>query len=667
MAFYSLASTFAPGDVVLTSQSEYASNVLALPPGRATDRHPHRTRPRRRVRRVVGRRAARPARARPTGGPVRLVAVSWIPTQGGLVNPAAEIGAAARDAGIPFLLDACQAVGQLPGRRRRARVRLPLRHRSQVPAGAPRQRAAVRAAGLDRAARPALRRRARGPVDRRRHVRGPCRRPPLRELRALGRRPARAGRSRRRGARLGHRRHRVTRCSASGAHCATSSPTSRGWCCVTSGRETTGAGSSRSRSTASTRSRSRRPLRERSINIGVSTIDFARTDFEAAGSTPSLERRCTTTTPTTSSTRLVAELRDLVDALRPPERTAASRTRLWRFSRRQFAVRRPTSPLPGAAGGDAVRRERADGFCDRGFVRVARRPALGAQLGVRHDPRVVEVRHDSRWHVADAERPRSRQHAFEHAPPRARARVVGGTSARRTSASSQPSAATLNTPGRSSVAASASADARSSTCTTCTGNAAPRTRNGGRPRKMRPGSRSAPGPTTVAERKVVTTTSGPVGTPRGQQPLDLRALHRGRERVRPQWCVLGERDRVVRPRAVDGRARHPHDLPHADVGRGREHPPRALDVHPCHERLVGDRIDDAREVHHHVDALEHRPEVGAGDVDPVECDLRRRRAGSRTSSATTCSTCGSSASSGSNRCPTSPDAPVTAMTGTFIH
>jgi cysteine desulfurase / selenocysteine lyase len=47
-------------------------------------------------------------------GPVGLVAVTHLPTNGGLVNPVADVGALCRRAGVPFLLDACQSVGQMP-------------------------------------------------------------------------------------------------------------------------------------------------------------------------------------------------------------------------------------------------------------------------------------------------------------------------------------------------------------------------------------------------------------------------------------------------------------------------------------------------------------------------------------------------------------------------
>jgi cysteine desulfurase / selenocysteine lyase len=45
---------------------------------------------------------------------VRLVALTWLPANGGLINPAAAIGQVTRRAGVPYFIDAGQALGQVP-------------------------------------------------------------------------------------------------------------------------------------------------------------------------------------------------------------------------------------------------------------------------------------------------------------------------------------------------------------------------------------------------------------------------------------------------------------------------------------------------------------------------------------------------------------------------
>ena len=44
----------------------------------------------------------------------RLVSVSWVPTNSGLVQDVAAVGAVCEELGVPYHVDACQAVGQIP-------------------------------------------------------------------------------------------------------------------------------------------------------------------------------------------------------------------------------------------------------------------------------------------------------------------------------------------------------------------------------------------------------------------------------------------------------------------------------------------------------------------------------------------------------------------------
>ena len=106
MAFYGLS--FKPGDRILTARAEYASNVIAfLQVAKRTgavvefvpdDEHGQ---------------LSVSSLEEMLDDRVRLIAMTHVPSHNGLINPAAEVGEVARQAGITYLLDACQSVGQM--------------------------------------------------------------------------------------------------------------------------------------------------------------------------------------------------------------------------------------------------------------------------------------------------------------------------------------------------------------------------------------------------------------------------------------------------------------------------------------------------------------------------------------------------------------------------
>jgi len=104
------AFDFRPGDRIVTSRSDYPSNqIMYMSLGRrqgvetltAEDLPEGGVDPD----------SVRALLARPG---CRLVSISWVPTNSGLVQRVHEVGEICAAAGVPFLVDACQSVGQMP-------------------------------------------------------------------------------------------------------------------------------------------------------------------------------------------------------------------------------------------------------------------------------------------------------------------------------------------------------------------------------------------------------------------------------------------------------------------------------------------------------------------------------------------------------------------------
>ncbi|HUF49921.1 MAG TPA: aminotransferase class V-fold PLP-dependent enzyme [Longimicrobiales bacterium] len=111
VAFAQALSAFAfePGDVLLTTRNDYISNQLMY----LSLARRHGVEIVRAGDRAEGGADLDSVRDLLQEHRPRLAAVTWVPTNSGLIQPVAEIGELCAEHDVPYLIDACQAVGQI--------------------------------------------------------------------------------------------------------------------------------------------------------------------------------------------------------------------------------------------------------------------------------------------------------------------------------------------------------------------------------------------------------------------------------------------------------------------------------------------------------------------------------------------------------------------------
>jgi selenocysteine lyase/cysteine desulfurase len=112
VAFFQALSAFdfRPGDVIVTTRNDYISNQLAylsLAKRQGIEIRRAKNLPSGEVDPQSVRELLRDPR-------VKLVAITWVPTNSGLIQPVEALGELVEAAGVPYLIDACQAVGEIP-------------------------------------------------------------------------------------------------------------------------------------------------------------------------------------------------------------------------------------------------------------------------------------------------------------------------------------------------------------------------------------------------------------------------------------------------------------------------------------------------------------------------------------------------------------------------